>query len=83
MKQKSNYFIERQKVMLKFIKDYFAKHGYAPSVREIMDGTSYKSPSSVQYYMEWAFDNGYLATEAGIQSPRAFRITKKGEEFCE
>lgn len=81
MRSKSKQFIEKHKAILDFIKSYFEEHGYAPTVREIGGGIGLKSPSSVQFHMEYAFDHGYIATEASHNSPRAFRLTKKGKAF--
>ena len=40
---------EKQKNILDFINIFIEKNGYAPSVREICEGVSLKSTSTVQY----------------------------------
>ena len=40
---------EKQKNILNFINIFIEKNGYAPSVREICEGVSLKSTSTVQY----------------------------------
>ncbi len=63
--------------ILEYIKGYFKKHGYAPTVREIQDGTEIKSLSTIQLHMARLFRLDYLASEAEFGSPRAFRVTNK------
>lgn len=56
------------------IVDYIAKHGYAPTVREIADMVALKSTSSVQSHLQKMFESGELETDAGPSSPRAIRV---------
>lgn len=58
----------------KFIVDYITEHGYSPSVREIGDGVSLKSTSSVQRHLVKMLENGELETDVGIGIPRAIRV---------
>ncbi len=67
----------RDREIYNYIKSYFDEHGYAPTVREIVAGTSMKSPSSVQMHLERLFRLGYLESEAPAGSPRAFRLGRK------
>ena len=63
--------------ILDYIKGYFKAHGYAPTIREIQDGTEIKSLSTIQLHMERLHRLEYLASEAEFGSPRAFRVTNK------
>lgn len=67
--------------ILKFIKDYFKEHGYAPTVREICTGVGLKSTSSVHAHLVKMMELGMIETDAGISSPRAIRVP--GMKFVE
>lgn len=59
--------------ILQFCKEYFARYGYAPSVREIGDGVGLNSSSSVNLHMNRLYDAGLIASDhRGL--PRAFRV---------
>ena len=51
---------EKQKNILNFINIFIKKNGYAPSVREICEGVSLKSTSTVQYHLEKLIQSGLL-----------------------
>lgn len=67
---------ERKGEVLVFIKNYMKEHGYAPSYREIGDGTNLKSSSSVHYYIQQLMYEGRLETDLDRVYPRAYRIGK-------
>ena len=51
---------EKQKNILNFINIFIEKNGFAPSVREICEGVSLKSTSTVQYHLEKLIQSGLL-----------------------
>lgn len=57
-----------------FIVTYIKKHGYSPSVREIMAGVGCKSTSSVQLILVSLIDKGLIETDAPRGTPRALRV---------
>lgn len=63
----------RQKVY-DFIVMYFEEHGYAPSYKEIGDGVSLRSKSSVYEHVQRLIDDGLLETDAEPGTPRAIRV---------
>jgi SOS-response transcriptional repressor LexA len=62
-----------------FCKNYIAKHGYAPSNREICYGTGIKSTCTVHDKMNELYDLGVFESENRGQ-PRAFRIVEDYDE---
>lgn len=64
-------------IILGLIASYISEHGYAPSVRELLEMSRYSSTSTIQEHMELLFKEGYLETEAPKGSPRAFRLGKR------
>lgn len=62
--------------VLAFISEYIGKHGYAPTMREIMDGVEYKSTASAKYAVEGLIKAGLLETDHP-GSPRALRLSTK------
>ena len=67
--------------VLSCIVNYFEEHGYAPSIREICELTGLKSTQSVHYQIQKLFNHGYIDTDHGFGSPRAFRVTEDGIDF--
>lgn len=59
--------------VLNYIKTYVEEHGYAPSIREICDGTGYKSSSTVHGHISNLIYAGLLETDH-TNTPRALRI---------
>jgi len=57
---------ERHKQVLDVIQDYHAKHGYAPSYREICSRTDITSTSMVNYYLEQLEEMGYIERSENI-----------------
>ena len=50
---------EKQSDTLTFIKKFIAKHGYAPSVREICKGLGLSSPATVFVHIKKLEEKGY------------------------
>jgi SOS-response transcriptional repressor LexA len=80
----------RQQQTLDFIKWYIAKHGYAPSVREIGQGIFLTAHSSVCAVLDQLEDQGYIERIAGKarsirivgqQDPRDALIESQKEEI--
>lgn len=63
---------EKQQKCLGVIKDYLAKHGHGPSVRDIAQAMKLKSPSSVARLLIGLELRGHIQREPGMK--RAIRI---------
>ena len=63
----------REKVY-QFVKEYIAEHGYAPSVRDICDGTGLSSPSTVFAHLQ-SLDKAGLIRKTGNQ-PRSLVLVE-------
>ena len=51
---------KKQELVLKYIKEYTAKHGFPPAVREIAKGVGLNSPSSVHSHIKRLEKNGFI-----------------------
>ncbi len=60
---------EMQQRIYQFILSYIGEHGYAPSVRDICDAVSLKSPSTVHFHLKNLAELGYI--EKGAFKGRA------------
>lgn len=69
---------ERHKQVLGVIQEYHAKHGYAPSYREICARTDITSTSMVNYYLEQLEEMGYIERSENIS--RSIQITRAAQE---
>jgi repressor LexA len=69
---------ERHKQVLDVIQEYTAKHGYAPSYREICDRTDITSTSMVNYYLEQLEEMGYIERAEHIS--RSLQIKEAAQE---
>jgi repressor LexA len=69
---------ERHKQVLDVIQDYHAKHGYAPSYREICARTDITSTSMVNYYLEQLEEMGYIERSENIS--RSLQIKEAAQE---
>ena len=69
---------ERHKQVLDVIQDYHAKHGYAPSYREICSRTDITSTSMVNYYLEQLEEMGYIERSENIS--RSLQIKDAAQE---
>ena len=66
---------EKQKNIINFINIFIEKNGYAPSVREICQGVSLKSTSTVQYHLEKLIQSGLL--QKNYKKSRALTVSNK------
>ncbi|MCR5826059.1 MAG: transcriptional repressor LexA [Oscillospiraceae bacterium] len=66
---------EMQQRIYQFILSYIAEHGYAPSVRDICDAVSLKSPSTVHFHLKNLAELGYI--EKGAFKGRAIVPTDR------
>ena len=66
---------ERHKQVLDVIQEYTAKHGYAPSYREICARTDITSTSMVNYYLEQLEEMGYIERSENISRSLQIRGT--------
>ena len=69
---------ERHKQVLDVIQQYRAKHGYAPSYREICARTDITSTSMVNYYLEQLEEMGYIERSENIS--RSLNIKGAAQE---
>lgn len=69
---------ERHKQVLDVIQEYTAKHGYAPSYREICARTDITSTSMVNYYLEQLEEMGYIDRDQNIS--RSLQIKGAAQE---
>jgi repressor LexA len=69
---------ERHKQVLDVIQNYTAKHGYAPSYREICARTDITSTSMVNYYLEQLEEMGYIERVDNIS--RSLQIKGAAQE---
>lgn len=53
----------KREEILEFLNDFFADHGYAPSIREIMHAVGLKSTASVQYHLDALNRSGEISIE--------------------
>lgn len=52
--------------ILTYIREFITKHGYSPSVREIMTGCGWRSPSTVQHHLDVMKAKGQIEFEPHI-----------------
>ncbi len=69
---------EKQKAVLRFIRDFIEKNGYPPTDREIADGIGLSSHTTAYSHVHALKEKGYLITKPGI--PRSIVLTEKGRE---
>ena len=58
-------FAEKQRRVLCFVRDYWTGHGYAPSIREIMQGCGLSSTSVTHYTVDALVETGWLRRDRG------------------
>jgi repressor LexA len=63
-----------KELILSFITKYITSHGYPPSYSEIMEGTGYKSKSTVHGHITKMIELGMLETDTDPGAPRALRV---------
>ena len=66
---------EKQKNILNYINIFIEKNGFAPSVREICQGVSLKSTSTVQYHLEKLIQSGLL--QKNYKKSRALTVNNQ------
>jgi repressor LexA len=71
---RSNEQKEIRKGVYDFLVIFITENGYAPSVKEILDGTGIKSTSTVRYHLEMFDKVGKIKVAAYIQRDKAGRI---------
>jgi len=82
--KKYNDLTSRQNEILTFIKKYTAKNNYPPSIREIAEGVSLRSPATVHVHIKNIIEKGYLKRNNNnhklleLQIPNEF-ITKAND----
>lgn len=69
---------KKQKEVYDYICEYSNKHGYAPTQNEIKDHFELKSLGSVQRYIKYLSEAGYLATDWNAK--RGLRVLSPNEE---
>ena len=65
---------ERQRELLAFVGGFVAERRFCPSMREMVDGTSYRSTSNVTYNLGILKREGYVDFEKG--KPRTVRVLR-------
>lgn len=70
---------KRQSITLDFIREFLAKHNYAPSYRDIMRGTGINSPATAYAHVQSLKDKGYLKLIDGQM--RSVELTEKANIF--
>jgi SOS-response transcriptional repressor LexA len=68
----------RRREVLKFVCEYLNEHGFAPTIREIMEGTALKSTSVVKYHLDVLQAKSYLVLLPA--KARAITVTQKAFE---
>ena len=63
----------KQEAILNYIVSYISIHGYAPSYREVAQGTC-MALSAVHHHVGKLFDKGLLETDLENGSARAIRV---------
>jgi len=64
--------------VLAAIVTHVKRKGYPPTVRDLMDVTRLKSPSTVHYHLGRLVDDGLIAVEP--DKPRTIRVTDEGRK---
>lgn len=63
---------DRQREILDFVQRFTDRHGFCPTFREVLRGTSCTSTSNVSYNVDVLKREGFVACERGI--PRTLRV---------
>lgn len=69
---------KRQLRVLKFIRDFCMKRGYAPTIREITAGLDYGSTNSPRQFLTRFRERGLVVSAPGLA--RTLRLTAAGHE---
>lgn len=65
---------KKQENFLSFLKEYLQERGYPPTIRELMDGLGFSSPSIVKKYLDTLERKGYIRRK--YNSPRAIEVVE-------
>lgn len=66
----------RESEILTFLRAYIDQNGYPPTIREIVDGTSLSSTSTVAYNLDALEQRGLILREQG--KARTIRLVELG-----
>lgn len=67
--------IERRRAIMRFIKDYLRKNGFAPSIEEIAEAVELSSKTAVRHHLEILVDEGAIQMTPGKY--RSLRVMDK------
>lgn len=70
---------KKQRELLTFIEDFIAEHGYSPSYREIMTGSSYTSVATVALHVNNLIARGHLKKRD--KSARSLEVIQRTDEL--
>ncbi|HEU5043079.1 MAG TPA: hypothetical protein VFT75_02970 [Nocardioidaceae bacterium] len=68
--------IERRRAIMRFVKSYIKRNGYAPSVGEIAEAVDLSSKTAVRHHLAILVEEGELAVTPGRY--RSLRVVSKG-----
>lgn len=71
----------KREEILEFLNDFLADHGYAPSIREIMQAVGLKSTASVQYHLEALNRSGAINMEGSKKRAISLPAGVKGAQI--
>lgn len=54
---------KRRRDIMRFVRNYQAKHGWAPTVQEIADAVGLVSPNSTRMHLQRLADDGFIRME--------------------
>lgn len=66
----------KREEILRFLREYISANGYAPSVREIMDGVGLHSTASVHYHLAALRESGEISMEGNKNRAISLRRTR-------
>lgn len=67
--------IERRRAIMRFIKDYMKRNGFAPSIDEIGQAVDLSSKTAVRHHIDILVEEGHLAVTPGKY--RSLRVLDK------
>lgn len=65
----------RRRDVLHFVGEYLNRHGFAPTIREVMEGSGFRSTSAAKYHLDWLHEHGYLVMRPS--KARAISLTER------
>ncbi len=69
---------KRRKAILKFLRSYVKKHGYAPTIQEIADAVNLVSPNATRNHLQRLQAEGYITMQPRIA--RAISLVTPGPD---